>query len=153
MSLGDLLIEKLEEQADKAVEKIPGLVTKLLDQAEGQIPEVDESDDTLYALVRGGREGLAVLRAREVELGQLGQYGLTAFLAHLAAGDVDQATRLYLRQQAGWDELFQASEASSRDLELKKRRHDAAIKFVKEIGADVARAVLPFILRALPLPF
>lgn len=116
----------------------------LLDSARAQLPEGE--------LGAAGERGIAVFEQHKSDLAGLTVWGVQSLAINLAAGDVDSALLLYMREEAGWDELHAEREAdlnaTAEDKRERERQKAAALSFLKDLG-EAAISALPFLLKAI----
>jgi hypothetical protein len=100
-----------------------------------------------------GMEALNKIERHKADLAALGPAGLTAALSYLSIGALEQATLIFLREKAGWTDLFSASQLlEQKDAQAARDRMAArakALSILGDIGMGAARAALPLLLMVL----
>lgn len=146
---------------DKALstfdDKTPEAFDAFMARAIAALPSKDSlaKDPVALGARNGAEEAIKLLQRRKSDLMHLGRFGLTAVLANLAVGRVDEAADLYLRKQASLADLLAASIANDEASIAKKAQIQEAkrkaINILKEIGGLTARYALPLLLAVVPL--
>ena len=154
--LGNIKEKALKQAAKLSEEKLGEGVTKLLDNVDKAIPgrEGLDSDSLTFGISIVAEQGLKTLRKHEDELKHLGEWGVTALLAELGAGNDRGALLVFLQEEAGWDEIFDTVDvARTEDVQGERdyRARVAAFKTVLKDVAGAAKALLPFVLGAVGL--
>jgi hypothetical protein len=93
---------------------------------------------------------ITVLIDNKITILGLGQYGLTLILLQISSGKSQEATETYIKALSNPDDLI-ALMNSGADGVVKAKQHldamqAAALELLKEIGFEVAKTLLPFLL-------
>jgi hypothetical protein len=138
----------LEDLAKKALEQVgqrgPEWIEKLVAEGRKKLPQ--GSDPETVAVRQTLEYGLAWLENNRTRVGGMGYEGLVAWTANVALRKDREASLVYLRQHAGWDELGSAIRESADKTEKAARDRAEAIEFAKAFGSSAARALLPLLL-------
>jgi len=154
--LGNIKEKALKEAKDLSGEKLGEGVTSLLDQIGKSIPSRDglNANSLKFGVSLVAEQGLKKLREHESDLAHLGEWGVTALLAELGAGNERGALMVFLQKEAGWDDIFkEVDDAREEDAES-ERNHRARMATAKAMFLNVAsaaKALLPFALMAVGL--
>lgn len=80
----------------------------------------------------------------------LGQYGLTLILLQISSGKPQEATETYIKALSNPDDLIALMNSGADGVVKAKQRLDAmqaaSLELLKEIGFEVAKTLLPFLL-------
>jgi hypothetical protein len=153
VSLLDTITKNAARSAEKAITDDKWF-DKAVAKARETVPKDAADDDPLTKGARAATlQALDSLEKRRDDLQHLGVEGLTALMAHLSLGRLDDAARVYLAKGASLDELLAISAASNEEVlrrsQERQRAQKAALDVLKTIGSITARYVLPALLAAL----
>ena len=124
-------------------------------QAEGWFETLVDSLDVLVdgtsneELKSGGKEALQVLRDNDAKFIGLGKKSLIMFIAHVAVGDTDKATKEWLRNKATASEIIDSILNDALEVEKVRKENEALIAEAIEVAKLLlkgARFLLPLIL-------
>lgn len=143
--LDDLAKKGLAKAREKINEDGSEWVDKGVDKAKEQIAQSD-----LPAPVKEEAENaLEKIRSQADNLKHLTEEGLVAVVGLVASGRRDKAVAIYLRTEASWSELRNASLDASKHTASVARSKSELLDTLAAIGQEAAQRALPFLIAAL----
>lgn len=133
----DLLGKQVDSHAD---DWFDDLVDKL-----GEMVEESSNDE----LKQGGKAALQVLEDNQDKFVGLGRKSLLLFVAHVAAGKTDAATKEYLRAKASAREIIDSILGDAIEIERARKKIEELKKEAVEVGKLLltgAKFLLPLLL-------
>jgi hypothetical protein len=146
MSFMSKLAEKGLVGADKALAKHGDKwVDKAVEAGREKVAELAE-DSLEPAGVAAANQGFDWVEANKPRIARLGHDALTAVAGLVASGDKKAARLIWLRDEAGWDELDAAADEASDGV----RGAVDALGNMIGLGKDAARVLFPILLSIAP---
>lgn len=149
--MSDFFKELAKKGADNLVKQVDKKAPSWVDKAHKEVIKAADSikNETLKEVTKKSAETLFVDNKDAIV--DLSKEGLAAVVGLLALDDKESANLIFLEKEASFKELIDAKKTARVKTEAARKKQEESIKKLLNIGADVAKSVLPILLKTLPI--